>query len=134
MALEYGRSVCVERENDQGIRTYVGAPLGCGISESSKAKELHEETVKKALGVFQWVLFVVPEVIKLHKEARNVKGNRNSIQQTPSELSNLCRSILEDIPNDERPQSLLLMQWIFFALRPLSLTELRSAMPLVPDT
>jgi ankyrin repeat protein len=134
VALEYGRSICVERENDQDIRTYVGAQLERGISESSKAQVLQEEIVEKALGVFQWVFLVTPKVLKLHQEGRNMNAIRKSIRQIPSELSDLYRGLLQDIPNDERPQSLLLMQWIFFALSPLSLTELRSAMAVVPDS
>jgi ankyrin repeat protein len=134
MKLECGRSICVDKENDHDIRTYVGVHLGRGISESSKVQEIQEEIIKKARGNFQWVSLVIPEVLKSHKKGRNMNAIRGDIRKIPSELSDLYRKLLEDIPEDERPQSLLLMQWIFFAFRPLSLTELRFAMAITPDS
>ena len=110
LALECGRSIYVEKENHQNIRTYVGAQFERGISKSSEAQKLREEIVERASGVFQWVFLVIPKVLKLHQQGRNMNAIRKSIRQIPSELSNLYRSLLEDIPNDERPQSLLLMQ------------------------
>lgn len=128
VALNCGLTICVEDENDQDIRTYVRAQLKRGISESSKAQELEIEIAEKALGVFQWVFLVVPVVLRLHREGRNMNLIRKKLQQIPPELSSLYEKLLEDISSDDQPRSLLLMQWIFFAFEPLSLTELRFAM------
>lgn len=128
VALNCGLTICVQDENDQDVRTYVRAQLERGISESSKAQELETEIAAKALGVFQWVFLVVPVVIRLHREGRNMNLIRKRLQETPSELSSLYEKLLEDISSDDQPRSLLLMQWIFFAFEPLSLTELRFAM------
>jgi ankyrin repeat protein len=134
LALEHNLAICVEDENYQDIRIYVHDQLERGIPDESEARELGTKITDKASGVFQWVCLVVPMVLKLHQAGINMKAIQTRLQHIPSELSSLYEEILENIASEDRPQSLQLMQWICFALRPLSLGELRFAMAVDADT
>ena len=68
------------------------------------------------------------QVRRLRKRGTAVKGVLKIIGQIPPELNALYEKYLLTIDEDDKPRSLQLMQWIYFALRPLSLGELRFAM------
>ena len=56
------------------------------------------------------------------------------IQGIPTELNSLYRELLNSVEKDNVSQSLQLMQWICFAVRPLTLDELRYAIAVDADT
>ena len=132
LALEHGLTICVEDENCQDIVTYVRGELELGFSDKSEAWEIETTIVDKAKGVFQWVVLVVSSVLELHWEGESREAIRKKIQETPTELGSLYQDILGRIK--DRSRSLQLMQWIYFARRPLSLEELRLAMAVDVDT
>lgn len=84
--------------------------------------------VDNASGVFQWVVLVVAPVVKLKERGTPKKAIQARLQVIPKELDSLYERILREIDKDDLALSLQLMQWICFALRPLSLRELRYAM------
>lgn len=90
-------------------------------------KAIQEELVNKSLGIFQWIVLVVPRVLQLYKRGQPLAVIRRSIQATPSALSELYKALLERNGDEDLPHSLHSMQWICFAMRPLSLEELRFA-------
>jgi len=134
VALEDGLTICVEDENALDIATYVHGELERGSLDKNKAQELKEKIINKASSVFQWVVLVVSTVLTLLGKGKSMKAIQERLQEIPAELDSLYQEILKSIDNEDRSQSLQLMQWICFARRPLSLEELRFAMVVDADT
>jgi len=119
--------ICVEDNNSGDIATYVRHEL------SHTESQLRDIIVDGAKGIFQWAFLVVEKVSRLERQGSGLTEIKTEIQRTPQELDSLYRELLEGIDQDERPKSLKLMQWVCFAIRPLSLDELRFAMVIDAD-
>ena len=121
--------ICVDEENAQDIATYVRQKLTkCQLSDPAEAQELEREIIAKASRIFQWVVLTIPVIIKAYKNGASVKKLRQEIEKTPGELEDLYGHILSEIEDEDKKRAAQLMQWVCFALRPLSLKELRYAM------
>ena len=119
--------ICVEDENDQDIAIYVRQSLMKHyFSDPVEAQKLEQDIVRRASGVFQWVVLIIPIIAKSKKEGASSKKISQEIEKTPRELNDFYEQILCRIGDQKRGAQL--MQWICFALRPLSLEELRYAM------
>ena len=119
--------ICVEEENDQDIATYVRQRLAkYQLSDPAEAQELEQEIIGKASRIFQWVVLIIPLIIEADKNGASVKKIRQNIEEIPGELGDLYGHILSRIEDQKRAAQL--MQWVCFALWPLSLKELRYAM------
>jgi hypothetical protein len=119
--------ICVGHENQQDILTYIQARLKIAFKEQGN-KTLEKEILNKASGIFQWVGIVISKTFTLHKNGKSMKNIQNTLLEVLTALNELYRTILETIADEDRPQTLHLMQWVCLAARPLSLTELRFAM------
>ncbi|KAI9855300.1 MAG: hypothetical protein M1813_009839 [Trichoglossum hirsutum] len=129
MDIGKGLEICVEDENRRDISTYVKAGLGAVIAEQgSGALALEEAIIGKASGIFQWVAIAVSLTQKLHMNGETLKTIERELSELPPDLHELYGKILGEIGGKNLPRTLCLMQWICFARRPLSLTELRFAM------
>ena len=135
VALEHGLTIVVEDENSGDILRYVQDQLRQGFSDNIKRQDLEREIVRKASGVFQWVVLVVATMLRLSDEGYGIRRIQKKLQEIPSELHSLYQDILDSIKKrDDSSQSLRLMQWVCFAQRPLSLEELRFAIIIDADT
>ncbi|KAJ0130906.1 hypothetical protein HZ326_26001 [Fusarium oxysporum f. sp. albedinis] len=85
-----------------------------------------ELIIKHAQGVFIWVYLVVDQILDLDNGGRGLREVEDEIYSIPPELDDLYHDLIRNM--DERPASLKLIQWICFAVRPLSLEELQWAM------
>ena len=132
VSLETGSDISVENENDRDIRKYISDSIGVVIRERAKANKILNQVTQKASGNFQWVVLVLPGILDLYRKGRP-KAITKHIEALPSELHELYSGLLQDINDDDRQQSIQLMQWLCFAFRPLSLAELRYAMILGVD-
>ena len=127
LAKETTLKICVEEENHRDIATYVRQMFTKHqFSDSAEVQELEQEIIGKASRIFQWVVLIVPIIIGADDNGASVRKIRHKIKEIPDELGNLYEHILSDNKNQKRAAQL--MQWICFALRPLSLQELRYAM------
>ena len=122
IALEYGLEICVENENTQDIQTFVNHELNKEHYES-----IRDQIIWKSAGNFQWVKLVAVLVLNLARRGSPLKAIQTKIQQIPQELSKLYKELLSSMTEDDMQDSLRLMRWIHFGLRPLSLRELRTA-------
>lgn len=134
VALEGGNEICVEDENEQDIHNYVQDKIKAHIQSTDIAEAVQIEVVSRSNGNFQWVVLVMPRVLKLFKSRQSKVTILTTIRSIPAELSELYTDILDGIEEHERAQSLHFMQWTCFALRPLTLTELRFALAVTADT
>src|SRR5947207_293860 len=134
MSIKSGFEICVEDENDEDIKTYITDELHHSIGDERKVHILQQEIITRASGSFQWVTLVLSQVLELYRRRRPLQTLQTHIQKTPAELTGLYRELLNSIEEDSISQSLQLMQWICFAIRPLTLDELRYAMAVDADS
>ena len=133
VALEGGDEICVEDENEQDIEIYVQEKIKAHIKRIDIAKTLKDEVVSRSRGNFQWVVLVIPRVIKLYRSRKSMATIQAMIQSIPIKLHKLYIGLLNLIEGQDRAQSLHLMQWICFSFRPLTVRELRLALAVNPD-
>ena len=122
LTLENGLEVCVEDRNGQDIDTYIRARI------NNSNIPLCDEIAAKSLGSFQWVALVIRLILRLHRNGKSLAVLSSKIKQLPSELNELYKELLGSLDEEDLSESLLLMQWILFSLRPLKLSELRFAL------
>ena len=128
MDLKNGLQIIVEAGNQGDIETYIRSKLESGIQDRTKSKILQEDILERSSGVFQWVVLVVHQVLALYQKGQSLRFIQKRLIAIPTELNDLYQELLQSIDDIEKPQTLQLLQWICFALRPLSLTELRFAL------
>ena len=134
IGLENGDETCVEDENLKDVLTYTAGSVQNRILTIEVADVLINDIAMKASGNFQWVTSVVPKVLQLRRKRKHLASLQASIRKMPSELGELYENLLDTIDKDDRLETLLLMQWVCFAIRPLSLEELRIAKVVDVDT
>lgn len=127
--------IVVENETNADIRTYVE----CGLSqctgygfEKIELALLRQEIVSRASGSFLWAALILPKIFLSGINGKSIRKIQDEIRQTPKELHEIYRDILQNL--HEQQKSNQLFQWICFALRPLSLAELRCALNADVDT
>ena len=126
IALENGLEISVEKNNAQDIETY--------LRHQSVGHQFREQIIEKASGNFQWSKLVIEQVSQWLRRGKPSRAISNMISSLPAELSRLYEGFLANIEESDKPQSLKLFQWMCFAMRPLSLSELRFAMAVDEDT
>ena len=113
----------VENNDDhrEDIATYIKAKL------VRRDDEIEAEIEKKADGIFMWVVLVVK---LLNKAILKVQGKRKAMQEAlekiPRELEEVFR-ILFTKDDEDMAETVLMLQWVLFAQRPLTPEELYSA-------
>ncbi|RYO96337.1 hypothetical protein DL765_011608 [Monosporascus sp. GIB2] len=127
--LDGAPEICLEDENKRDISAYVQARL----SENRVQMELTilDLITARASGVFMWARLVVERILSLERQGEGWKKIERVICSIPSDLDNLYQEHVQKMY--DKPASLKLIQWICFAIRPLSLEELRWAMVVDPD-
>ena len=123
IALDYGLEISVENKNAQDILTFVNHELNKENYES-----IRDQVIRKSAGNFQWVKLVVVLVLNLARRGISLRAIQTKIHQIPQELSKLYEELLTSMTEDDIQDSLRLIRWIHFGMRPLSLRELRTAM------
>ncbi|KAF5515191.1 putative ankyrin repeat protein [Colletotrichum siamense] len=108
----------------QDLRRYVEDHLRAG--EGLYVENIRSELLRKAGGVFMWVVLVVEILNKEFLSGRRDKVERR-LQEIPPKLSELFKDILRR-DNDSIEEFLLCCQWILFAKRSLRPREWYFAM------
>lgn len=124
--IHYGWRLVLEDEDGHSddLRKYIDRRLKAG--EGRFVTEIQEEVLKKANGVFMWVVLVV-EILNQEFRRGRVFAVRQRLQEIPTDLSNLFNDVLRrDRVNMDELQ--LCLQWILFARRPLGPEEFYFAM------
>ncbi|KAH7008755.1 ankyrin repeat-containing domain protein [Ilyonectria destructans] len=125
--LDGALQICADGENGKDISTFVQEKLSSfRVRKSSMIPDL---ITKRAEGVFLWAWLVVNQVLKLDREGVGPKKIEAEIRSIPQKLDALYRELIRNMGSD----SLNLVQWICFAMRPLSLEELRWAILVEAD-
>jgi len=120
---DYGFEICVEDENKEDISSYVQEQFierGAEIPPT-----LPQEITDRASGVFMWARLVIEHVFELERRGEGWETIKAKIKDIPELLDNLYNDLIRDAAKD--PAFIRLIQWVCFAIRPLTLRELRLA-------
>ncbi|KAL8310334.1 hypothetical protein RB597_010258 [Gaeumannomyces tritici] len=117
-----------EEENKGDIQVYVHGMLS-DLQGQTQQPTVQELIASRANGVFMWARLAVEKVQELEREGHSETKIRNSINLLPGELEEVYRQLAKDM----EPRSIKLIQWICFAVRPMTLEELRWAIIIEPD-
>ncbi|QYS92890.1 ANK_REP_REGION domain-containing protein [Trichoderma simmonsii] len=119
--------VCLERENRGDISTYVRSelfPLGESMSIS-----ITDLIINRASGVFLWAELVVKHVVDLGLNGDGPAKIVAAVHSIPKGLDDLYEGLIHNMTLASRR----LIKWICFAMRPLSVSEIRWAMAVKAD-
>ncbi|KAL6812492.1 nacht and ankyrin domain-containing protein [Trichoderma sp. SZMC 28015] len=116
--------VCLEKENESDISTYVQAELRLPSFDEPKLSLIRNLIISRASGVFLWARLVVRQVQDLELDGAGSNKIEATIRSIPEGLHNLYKELIYGMG----PSSLKLVQWVCFATRPLSTEELRWAL------
>jgi ankyrin repeat protein len=129
-------NVHVEDENYDDIAKYVkerldtelpGPPEMASLS-IQECQALKKTIVRRASGIFMWARLIIQLIIGFIRDGESLTFINDEIYKVPPHLGDIYDHILKTvIPTRSRTRTLLLMQWICLAERPLSVTELRYA-------
>lgn len=122
----------VEGMNEVDIRKYVGTVLepwcrSLGQTESWKL-DLSHRIARRSGGMFLWAVFVLRR-IRVDIENRVPHTELlTTIDDTPHLLKELYQKLMDGMSANEREHCNLILAWVLFARRPLSLSELSHAL------
>jgi ankyrin repeat domain-containing protein 50 len=119
--------VHMDEHNEPDIRLYVERRLRFD-SKISKFMRLVTEIVRKAAGVFLWVVLVVKSLVKAMDEGEPLSRLEQIIDDVPEQLNDLIRQLIDSITDEHRLYALRIMQLVLFASKPLCILELRFAL------
>lgn len=122
--------LCLEDENEYDISSYVQSRLSDWSNDENLAA-IREDISNRASGIFMWARLVVERVLDLRRHGANWKSIKEAVDKSPDELNYLYRDLVTTMA--AKPNSSRLITWICFAMRPLTLDELRWAMVVDPD-
>ncbi|KAI9772343.1 MAG: hypothetical protein M1840_001092, partial [Geoglossum simile] len=103
-------------EHDQDIAIYVQDKL------RTRDKHIENELLRKAGGVFMWIVLVTEMLNKAFDEGR-ITAMRRKLDEVPGDLDEVFRALLEK-ENPYKHQTVLALQWVLFTKRRLSPEEL----------
>jgi hypothetical protein len=95
---------------------------------------LKVQIIRKASGVFLWVVLVVKILIEMGDDGKTAKDMEDCLNNIPEDLEELFSNILRTLKPNERPKAVKLVQWVLLAERPLSLEELCLAIAFTSET
>ncbi|KAL8364545.1 hypothetical protein RB595_003703 [Gaeumannomyces hyphopodioides] len=110
--------------HERDIVSYLESELKIG--KSKIAQEVRSEMLRKASGIFMWVVLVT-QILNKEFDDGYSHALRTKLNDIPADLHKLFESILTRDDN-KKEQLLLCIQWTLFARRPLSPEELYFAM------
>jgi ankyrin repeat protein len=106
--------------HDQDIASYVGSKFD--VPSGAQAEIIKDRILSRASGIFLWVVLVV-RILNDAYDAGRTHALQGLLEEIPNELDELFANILtRDFKT--RNESILCLQWLLFAQRPLRREEL----------
>ncbi|KAF3155986.1 hypothetical protein TWF569_008026 [Orbilia oligospora] len=107
-----------QAEHDQDISIYVRDKL----TVTKDADKIEKELLRKAEGIFMWVVLVTEMLNQAFDEGRTTAVWKR-LRDVPTDLDEVFRILLEK-DNHYMNETLLMLQWVLFAPKPLTPMEL----------
>jgi ankyrin repeat protein len=94
------------------------------VHDKLRVREEHieKELIRKAEHVFMWVVLVV-QMLNQAFDRGKVRAMENKLDELPSDLDMVFSTLLNE-DNSDRQETILMLQWVLFARRPLKPEEL----------
>ena len=127
----------VEEHNNADISRYVAAKFDSLDRDDLLRKDnktLKETIITKASGVFLWVFIIVRKLTAARQKGASMRKLEALVDEVPGDLHKLFEQLFSTIRDDnERLETLYLMQWVLFSQRPLLVSKLRHALAFSGD-
>ncbi|KAL2880837.1 hypothetical protein SGCOL_003864 [Colletotrichum sp. CLE4] len=119
--IQYGQKLTLEDQtgHEKDLAEYVRTSLKAGTGP--KSGEIIAEILRKASGVFMWVVLVVDILNKEYLRGR-LFAVKSRLKEIPSKLSELFQNILTR-DQENLDDLLLCIQWVLYSARPLKREE-----------
>lgn len=117
----------IDRYNMSDIQTYLDRWLQ-PHDASPGLSLLVSEIMKKASGIFLWVVLVVKTLVKARDEGYTRSHMLEIVHDLPKQLNDLITQIVRSIDSDASGDAIRILQWVTFSSRPMSTIELRYAL------
>ncbi|KAE8161884.1 ankyrin repeat-containing domain protein [Aspergillus tamarii] len=117
----------IDTHNNDDIEKYIERKLE-PIFQRRHIAQLKSYIIEKAQGVFLWVVLIVSKIIKANDNGESMKKMRQMVEDVPDKLEALYRETLETVKTEHPAETLLILQWMLCATRPITLLELRYAL------
>ncbi|OQD72146.1 hypothetical protein PENPOL_c001G09122 [Penicillium polonicum] len=120
--------VRLEEENQDDIESFMEHELRLSDESVTDIEELKRTLLSKADGLFLWLVLIIRQIHHMSGKGLSLRRIKSELLECPQKLDKLYEGLLRDIQDDELLEACTLFQWVCFAIRPLSLDELRIAM------
>ena len=116
--------ICMEHQNAKDIVSYVRNK----VQDSSLIDhELESEIIRKANGVFMWVVLVFRQLLDAEDQGHSRAEKKKILEDLPAELNDLFRRILRSVKPRHWQTRTLLFQYAMVAREPLSARDMQLA-------
>ncbi|KAM5471326.1 hypothetical protein MauCBS54593_003666 [Microsporum audouinii] len=117
----------IDAHNNDDIENYIEKKLE-PLFKRRHIDKLRSYIVEKAKGVFLWVVLVVGQIIKANDNGASLGKMQEIVETVPDKLESLYREALKSANTKCPSETLLILQWMLSATRPITLLELRYAL------
>jgi hypothetical protein len=118
--------ITVEESNQDDITQYIKMTLQ--RLQIDLGHDLSKEITSRSKGMFLWASLVLERIREAFEDGESRTELKAIIYRTPGRLKDVFKELIDSIPIDERERSNLILSWILFTKRPLSLSELDHAL------
>ncbi|KAK2055217.1 hypothetical protein LY76DRAFT_520869, partial [Colletotrichum caudatum] len=126
--LDGGSTIPIDQENGGDIDRYIRDRL-----PSEQDTDIRSLLSERAQGVFMWAHLVVRRVRHLKLNGKSPGKIKLEVERVPQKLDDLYADLLQSLDLEDRPETLRLVQWVCFSIRPLTTDELPWAMTIDPN-
>lgn len=116
-------NIIIEDGNRADIKRYVQSKLQCAIQSSDFTNLVEEQILRRASGVFLWVVLVVKLLHEDLEDGKTVRDMLLTLKTVPSDLAELFEKLFLTLKPHERERSISLFQWVLLTQWPLSPKE-----------
>jgi ankyrin repeat protein len=126
--------ITVECGNKADIVRYVHVKLHDSSQVDSTISSLKAQIVRKAFGIFLWVVLVVEMLIEMIDDGKTAKDMEDILNNVPMDLEELFSNLFRTLRPNERPKAVKLLQWVLLAERPLNPADICLAIAFTSET
>ncbi|PNP56205.1 hypothetical protein THARTR1_03730 [Trichoderma harzianum] len=105
-----------EKQHDEDIVKYISSKL------TRKDEEIEEELRKKSSGIFMWVVLVITMLNSAYEDGK-IEVMKPMLDKIPAKLEQVF-AVLLDNNNPDKDETILILQCVLFAKRPLTPEEI----------
>ena len=135
--LEGTPSLSMSKENRRGIRAYVQSIMKAmppKIAEDPQWRNLCDEIVNRADGVFLWARFALDELVQGFCKGESIDELSARLESVPDELEGIYKRIVDRMDPQERSEAFVMLQIACFTTRGLLLQDFLVAVTFTMET